>query len=103
MTLDTPAPKFKTGWDRTLRKYGAGLTLITSDQCPCIAKCTADILQVCKTLRLSPKVVHLKTGRQARNAPSAYGIFNVVYDGELVADHPIGETRFRTIMRKLAK
>jgi len=98
-----PAPKFRTGWDRTLRKYASGLTIIRSDQCPCIAKCTADILQACKDLRIRPKVVELRTGRQARSAPSAYGIFNVVYQGELVAEHPISGTRFLNIMKKLAK
>jgi L-amino acid N-acyltransferase YncA len=98
-----PSPTFKTGWGRTLRTYGSGLTIIKTDQCPCIAKCTDDILQACKTLRIRPKVVELKTGRQARNAPSAYGIFNVIYDGKIVAEHPISGTRFLNIMRKLSK
>lgn len=95
-----PSPKFRTGWDRTLRKYGSGLTLIKSDQCPCIAKCADDILQACKTLGIHPRVVELKTGSQARNAPSAYGIFNVVYDGKVVAEHPISGTRFLSIVRR---
>ena len=98
-----PSPQFRTGWDRTLRKYGSGLTIIKSDQCPCIAKCNDDILQACKALRIHPKVVELKTGSQARNAPSAYGIFNVIYDGKVVAEHPISGTRFLNIMRKLSK
>ncbi len=98
-----PSPKFAAGWDRTLRKYGSGLTIIKSDQCPCIAKCTDDILQACQTLRIRPKVVELKTGSQARQAPSAYGVFNVIYDGKVVAEHPISGTRFLNIMRKLSK
>jgi hypothetical protein len=95
-----PSPTFRTGWERTIRKYGSGLTIIKADQCPCIAKCTDDILQACKKLRIRPKIVELRTGRQARNAPSAYGIFNVIYDGKLVAEHPISGTRFLNIMRK---
>ena len=98
-----PSPTFRTGWDRTLRNYGSGLTIVKSDQCPCIAKCTDDILQACKTLGVRPKVVELRTGSEARNAPSAYGIFNVIYEGEVVADHPIGATRFLKIMRKLSQ
>ncbi len=96
-----PSPTFKRGWDKTLRKYGSGLTIIKSDQCPCIAKCTGDILQVCKSLGIRPKVVEVKSGRQARNVPSAYGVFNVLYDGHTVAEHPISGTRFRNIMRKM--
>jgi L-amino acid N-acyltransferase YncA len=97
-----PSPRFGTGRDRTLRKYGRGLTIITSDQCPCIAKCMQDILQACKTLRIRPKVIELRTGNQARHAPSAYGIFNVIFDGNLVAEHPISGRRFLNIMRKLS-
>ncbi len=100
---DAPPPKFRTGWDRALREYGSGLTIITSDQCPCTAKAADDILSACKALGIRPKVVELKTGRQARTAPSAYGVFNVIYNTRLVAEHPISGTRFRSIMRKLAK
>jgi hypothetical protein len=32
-----------------------------------------------------------------------YGIFSVVLNGRLVADHPISSTRFRNIMKKAAK
>ena len=95
--------KFKQGWDRTLGKYRRGLTIITSDQCPCIAKCLDDILQACKALGIRPRVVELKNSREARAAPSAYGVFNVIYDGRVVAEHPISGTRFRGIMRKLLK
>ncbi len=98
-----PSPKFKQGWDRTLRKYRSGLTIIKSDQCPCIAKCADDIEQACKTLGIRPQFVELRTGREARNAPSAYGVFNVIYNGKVVAEHPVSGTRFLNIMRRLLK
>jgi GNAT superfamily N-acetyltransferase len=98
-----PSPKFRRGWNRTLGQYGSGLTIIKSDQCPCIAKCTEDILQVCKTLRIRPKVVELQNATQARAVPSAYGIFSVIHDGQVLADHPISATRFRTLMRRISK
>lgn len=98
-----PLPRFTAGWDRTLRKYSRGVTIITSDQCPCIAKCTDDILRACKTLRIRPRVVELTNGAQARGVPSAYGIFNIIHDGKVVAEHPISATRFMNIMRKSAR
>ncbi len=98
-----PPPKFRTGWDETLREHASWLTIITSDQCPGIAKCTGDILRACKTLGIRPKVVELETGSQAREAPSGYGIFNVIYGGKVVAEHPISGTRFLNIMRKSLK
>jgi len=95
-----PRPKFRTGWDETLREHAAGLTIIRSEQCPCIPKCTEDILRACGELGIRPKVVELETGEQARRSPSGYGIFNVIHDGEVIAEHPIGGTRFLSIMRK---
>ena len=96
-----PAPKFKGGWDRKLRKYGSGIVIIRSDQCPCIAKFTSEIQEACDSLDLCARVVELKSWRQAQGAPSAYGVFNIVYDGNLVADHPVSKTRFRNIMRAI--
>ncbi|MBN2561599.1 MAG: GNAT family N-acetyltransferase [Phycisphaerae bacterium] len=98
-----PSPRFRKGWDRTLRKHGSGLTIIKSDQCPCIAKSMDGILQACEALGVRPKVVELKSGSQSREAPSAYGVFNIIYDGKVVADHPISGTRFRNIMRRILK
>jgi hypothetical protein len=43
----------------------------------------------------------MKTSRQARQAPSPYGVFNVAYNGRLVAEHTISGGRFRYILREL--
>lgn len=98
---DAAKPRFKRDWDQTLRKYGSGLTIITSDQCPCIVKALDDILKACAELGLAVNVVDMQNSREARMAPSAYGVFNVIYNGKVVAEHPISATRFRNIMRKL--
>jgi len=45
-------------------------------------------------------VVELKNSKQAQSAPSPFGIFNIVLNGKLVADHPISNTRFVNIMKK---
>ncbi len=78
-----PSPKFKGGWGKRLRAYGSGLVIIRSDQCPCIANCTTGILEACGELGVPAKIVELKSYRQAQNAPSAYGIFNIVYNGKV--------------------
>jgi N-acetylglutamate synthase-like GNAT family acetyltransferase len=100
---EAPLPKFKGDWEKRVRKYDSGVVIIRSDQCPMIANCTAGILDACGELGVPVKVVELKNHRQAQSAPSAYGIFNIVYNGKLIADHPIGEHRFRNIMGKIAQ
>jgi hypothetical protein len=41
--------------------------------------------------------------RQAQQAPSAFAIFNLSYNGQLLADHPISNTRFTNIMNKVLR
>lgn len=96
-----PAPRFSSGRERTLRKHGSGLVIFTSDQCPYVAKGLADILQVCARHGLDPEVVEMRSSHEARLAPSAYGVFNIVWDGKLVAEHPISGRRFENIVSKL--
>ncbi len=94
-------PRFKGDWKKKLRKYGSGLTIIQSDQCPCIAKCTQDIIASAEEYAIHPKIIELKSCGEAQDAPSAYGIFNIVFNNELIADHPIGQRRFINIMNKM--
>ena len=95
------SPTFKGDWERKLRKYGAGLVMIRSDQCPCVAKFATEILETARARGIRTRVVELKTAKQAQNAPSPYEIFNLVYNGKLIADHPISRARFDNIMRRI--
>ncbi len=97
-------PKFKGDWERKLRKYGRGLTIIRSAQCPHIAKFAADIAETSeKEFAVKPRVVELRSCRQAQDAPTPYAVFAVIYNGQLLADHQISRTRFRTLMRTVAR
>ena len=99
-----PLPRFKGDWDKKLRKYDKGLTIIRSDQCPYAAKALREISETAqKTYGIKPRVVDLKSGKQAQGAPSPFAVFNIILDGKLVADHPISNTRFVNIMNKELK
>ncbi|MGB2803978.1 MAG: YoaP domain-containing protein, partial [Candidatus Zixiibacteriota bacterium] len=96
-----PLPKFKGDWDKRLRKYDKGLTIIRSDQCPYAVKAVREISETAhKTYGITPRVVELRSSREAQNAPSPFGVFSLILDGKLVADHPISNTRFVNIMNK---
>ena len=98
---EASSPKFKKGWEKRLRAYGPGLFIIRSDQCPCIAKSVDEIVEACDELGVPAKIVELENRKQARNAPSAYGIFNIVYNGKVIADHPVSKRRFGAIMKRI--
>jgi len=94
-------PTFKGGWEKKLKRYGQGLTILRSNQCPHIAKFASEIQQASEEAGLNPKVIELRTHRQAQNAPTPYAVFAVIHNGRLLADHQISRTRFRNILKKL--
>ncbi len=94
-----PDPRFRGGWDRRLRKYGSGLTIIRAEQCPHSIRFAEKVAASAREhYGLEPRVVTLKTWRQAQAAPTPFAVFSVIYDGELLADHPISARRFGTLM-----
>jgi N-acetylglutamate synthase-like GNAT family acetyltransferase len=99
-----PTPEFKKEWGKKLSKFKKGLTIIHSDQCPYCAKAVKEITETAqKKYCIKPKVIELKNARQAQNVPSPFAIFSIIYNGKLVADHPISSTRFVNIMNKELK
>lgn len=98
-----PAPSFKGQWDRKCRKFGRGLTIITSGQCPHNFKMVHDIAQIAKDrYGIEARIVEYRNYRQAQNAPWPFAVSGVLYNGKLVADHPISGRRFLNIMDKEA-
>ncbi|MBU0492350.1 MAG: GNAT family N-acetyltransferase [Chloroflexi bacterium] len=85
---DAPAPAFPTDWDERARRYGAGLTVIRSGQCPYIEDAVKDVLEAANERGLEARVVELTTGRDVQDAaPSPYGTFGIVYDGQVLSYH----------------
>ncbi len=99
-----PLPKFKGDWDKKITSYGKGLTIIRSDQCPYIAKFVREIVETAREkYGLDPQMVELTNCKEAQNAPSPYATSGMIYNGRLVADHPISNRRFINIMEKETK
>jgi L-amino acid N-acyltransferase YncA len=93
---DAPQPAFPVNWEERLGRYGPGLTVVRTDQCPYIESVTQIIRDAGVEFGLQTQVVELASSREVQeSAPSAYGVFNVVYDGELVTYHWIGEKDLR--------
>lgn len=97
-------PSFPKDWDRKIARYGRGLTIIRSNQCPYLAKFTSEIAQsATEEYGITPSIVELESARGAQNAPTPYAVFSLIYNGRLLADHPISRTRFRNIMNRLSR
>ena len=81
-----PPPRFPTNWAERQARYGPGLTVVRTDQCPYIQDATEDIIEVAEELGIGARVVELESARQVQEeSPSAYGAFGVVHDGALLS------------------
>jgi hypothetical protein len=101
---EAPDPKFKEDYEKILRKYGRGLTILWSDQCPFIAKAIKEIKEmIANKYEIEAKIIKMKNHEDAQNAPSPYAVFSLIYDGKLYAFHPISSKRFMNIMDKELK
>jgi hypothetical protein len=85
---DAPLPAFPTNWQERLARCGAGMTIFTSDQCPYLVEVSRLSCESAEKRGLSARIIEVKTCREAQEvSPSPYGVFNVVYNGSLVAYH----------------
>ncbi len=96
-----PDPRILPAQSDAPQKYAEGLTIISADQCPHGVKFAREISEVAESeYHLSPKVVVLQSADDARNAPTPYAVFSIIYNGTVLTDHQISKTRFRNIMNK---
>jgi N-acetylglutamate synthase-like GNAT family acetyltransferase len=97
---DGPMPSFPKNWPERLRRFD-GLQLVYTNQCPYIGKALADLPPVAKKFGVELNLTELNNPVEAREKmPSPYGVICLVYNGRLLADHPISATRFGNILRK---
>ena len=74
-----------------MRRFGKGLTVVRSDQCPYIDDATKVAMDMAKAHGLKTRIVELKTCEEVRKrAPSPYGVYSIVLDGKLLSYHCMG-------------
>jgi hypothetical protein len=98
----SPDPVLRGGWERKLERYSKGMTIIRSAQSPHIHKFATEIAQAAREIyHIEPRIVEIKTAKQAQDAPTPYAVFAIIYKGRILADHQISCRRFQNIMRKV--
>jgi N-acetylglutamate synthase-like GNAT family acetyltransferase len=96
-------PAFPQNWDERLKRYN-GLRLLYTNQCPFIGKAVEELPPVAEKYGIHLNLRELKSAAEARyEMPSPYGMISLVYNGLLLADHPISATRFNNILQKELK
>ena len=89
------SPHFPKNLNKRLKKYGNGITVLRTDQCPYIDQSVTDIREIADTLNLHFNEIEISTAKQVHNtSPSAYGVFNVIYNGQLLSYHPLSKNEW---------
>lgn len=91
-------PKIKDNSAR-LGSY-QGLHLLYSAQCPWVARFVCELKDFATGNGLQIKVSEFTTPQEAQHSPSPYGVFNLIHNGKLLADHYISLTRLTNILKK---
>ena len=93
-----PKPTFKD-FEKRLKNY-KGINVVYSNQCPWVARSIKEIKETANEQNLNFKFNELKNAKEAQNAPSIYGVFTLINNGKILADHYISTTRLKNIMKK---
>lgn len=98
---DAPLPALLDDWVKKAEQYAHGLTVFRSDQCPYVDDAVKTVLNSAQRLGIKNRIVELKTCEEVRNlSPSPYGVFSIVYNGELLSYHYLLE---KELLQRLEK
>lgn len=89
-------------WERAAMAY-KGWHLFFADQCPWHINAVEAMLHVAADFDIDLQLHEMTSADQAQQAPSGFGVFALVHNGELLEDHYLSKTRFRTILKKRIK
>lgn len=91
--------RFPTDWDARAQKFGNGLTILRTPQCPYIENGSNDILGFARAKGISARVHLFNSAKEVQaESPSPYGVFGTVLDGKLLAYHYLLQKDFDKLL-----
>ncbi len=99
--MDGPTPAFPRDWEQRLNLHRSGLTVFRSDQCPYLVSAVRAAVESAAEAGVGVRVVELKSAQDVRAlSPSPYGVFSLVFNGELLSYHLLGK---KELLRRLGE
>ena len=84
---NAPDPAFCGDWEAKAACFGKGLTVVRADQCPYLESASLAARSWAEESGKPFKDIVLNSAAEVRGkSPSAYGVYNLVYNGVLVGD-----------------
>ena len=94
-----PEPRFRDLTGRRRRR--PGLQVVYADQCPMLGKSADDLAVMAAEHGLDLEITRLRTAREAQDAPSYYGVYSLLWNGQVLSDHYVSRGRFRNLLRQV--
>ncbi|MFZ5391927.1 MAG: GNAT family N-acetyltransferase [Patescibacteria group bacterium] len=91
-------PKLLINQDR-LKQY-SGWHIIYSKQCPWVVRFVEEVKPILQQKKIKLNITEIDSAKKAQSAPGIYSVFNLIKDGQLLADRYISITRFLNIIKK---
>lgn len=99
---DTSLPYLPANWNERLARFSEGLTVLRTDQCPYLEIATDNLIKAANMANIHPHIIHLQDRAQMMElSPTPYGVFNVIYNGKLIAYHRMTERAFLKALQKV--
>ena len=95
-----PFPKFNLTPSGRFRKYGRGITVFRSDQCPYTIDSVNAITETALQLGIPIRTERIESCKEAQHGVHPYGTFCVLLNGKVLTYRPIGK---RGLLESLAK
>jgi L-amino acid N-acyltransferase YncA len=93
-------PAFPTDWEARQARFGSGLTVIRTPQCPYIENASADFLNTAQALNIPARQLELRSAQEVQDlSPTPYGVFAVVLDGKLLSYHYLDQKELEKRLR----
>lgn len=87
LTNEVKQPYFPTDWEERLKKF-TNLTILRSFQCPYVEIATENILAGANKLNIPVELIDFQDREELMALSSTpYGIFSVIYKGQLISFH----------------
>ena len=97
---DFPDPKFCPSNPEMFTKYGEGITVLTSHQCPYMAGTLDGLREYAEKHGEKLKIIEMKDPSEAQLCGNPYGTFLVIRNGEYVTHLPGGQGFIKKEMSK---
>lgn len=93
---------FNKGWEERALKYGDGITVLFSDQCPIIDYALTNLKSAAAECNMPIRFVKIEDHIAAQNAPCPYGTFCIIADGKFLTHRIFDKEHYVNILRSRA-